>query len=233
MDIPPEQEYTDTIRQVVKHLPHLGVVASESCRNRETKAVVCYDYKSGSTKPQLIPITSYSALRLPTPGASWRLVILEDLDPFKIGLVGAAFKVGPSLFATHLQGSGYHHSEEEPIHSWSKFQGIKGQFSMNWLRPVLPSVPLSTRVRSAIVEDGRPAPRLPCIFPNCDEKIHKVKTNRNIFRQPVNLCAELGGDMAEPFPTGWEERISIWKGVRENCDISESRRISCTPFILT
>jgi hypothetical protein len=220
--IHPNVIYRDNVRELVPLLPHLRIVSEDKVRTAFTGSPTCYDYDATSWRPLVEP----DAFAAPKESTALRIVILEDLDPVKINYVGSAFHIGPGFFASHLRGSGYCPDEEHISNqrsTWSRLRPGKGQFSMSWLRPVLPLVPLTPQVRDELLNGQDSAPRLPCIFPECREgKYHGIRTHNNIFRRPVNLNSSLAGDMGAEFPVGWEERMSVWKGSLQGCNFCKS-----------
>lgn len=46
-----------------------------------------------------------------TPNCDQRLVLVEDLAPPTIHMLGATFKIPPNVFEHHLTGSGYNKSQ--------------------------------------------------------------------------------------------------------------------------
>jgi hypothetical protein len=165
-------------------------------------------------------------MRFAAPGTKLRLVILEDLDPLKIDFVGATFNIPPSFFGAHLQGAGYGPVEPELTNSWNKFRLRKTQFSLTWLRPVLPfHMQMTAKIRNSLINISEEPSWISCILPDCDQR-HKVRTPQNILRKSINLSAKPDGNDLGDFPVGWEERFTIWKSSAGDCNLSESE----TPY---
>jgi hypothetical protein len=68
---------------------------------------------------------------------AYRLILVEDLSPGIIEILGATLEADPEFFAEHLIDSGYHERyTPEPSREWNTRGCKKQYFSMQWQRPV-------------------------------------------------------------------------------------------------
>ena len=191
-----------------KHFPDLGTETTRSDPNRETTPTVYFDYHDDSSLdgPNWLgretPLAVDTLRDLPDAKLKLRCVLLEDLEPMKIDIVGAALRLDIRFFGTHLSDSGYAHSGEQSTktHTWSTFQSTGQHCSIKWIRPIMPSLVVNGRLRDRLLS-GRTA-RAPCVR-KCEAGRHEVNTKQNIFRRALELSADQ--DSADStFPMGWE-----------------------------
>src|ERR1700712_1042440 len=167
-------DYRDNLGQLVHYLPYLKVVLAKPRRMISVRDVICVDYMPDFTT-QTTSIQNVHALHFHRPReAVSRVIILEDMDPYKVAMIGSAYGIGPKFFASHLRGSGYDvledEEESEQQGSWTRYRSAKTHFSFNWLRPVLPSLSITSKERAALLAGDEK--KLRCIVPECDQRRH-------------------------------------------------------------
>lgn len=154
-----------------------------------------------------------------------RIVLVEDLTPNLIELLGATFQVPPHVFEEHLDRSGYTKDLEggDRKKAWHSRASTQGFSSVTWFRPVLPLVPVTSRLRSKLISDRKP--RVRCPFDGCQAHGHNLRLNTqaNIWRHQLDLCPEPGvyhKDSDTEYPVGWEERATMWARNYDECQFS-------------
>lgn len=176
-------------------------------------------------------------------GCHQRLILVEDMCPALVNLLGVTFRIPPYVFERHLHRSGYA-TEQNGLHeikpTWHSRPSAEGYCSITWYRPVVPVVPLTTRLRKELVEADRDpttkaklgskqggdskGPEIDCPFKEGLPK-HKVRlsTCSNIWRGWLALCPTPGvcsRNSAIEYPVGWEERATTWTYSFNGCKIS-------------
>ncbi|OSS48375.1 hypothetical protein B5807_07812 [Epicoccum nigrum] len=154
-----------------------------------------------------------------------RVVLVEDLSPKLIDLLGATFDIAPHVFEEHLDSSGYRRVDTEidtKANTWntrSNALGYSSIASVKWYRPVLPLIPMSQRFRTRLIRDRRP--HAYCPFYGCPRHTLPLSATANIWRHFLELCPEPGiyhkGSRTE-YPVGWEERATVWKRDLDGCE---------------
>jgi hypothetical protein len=154
-----------------------------------------------------------------------RLVVVEDLCPRTINLLGRLFGVSPEFFEEHLINSGYGGPDynDQPAHTWTT-SGMKKSFiSMRWHRPVirLPVVPFSENDLKELLD------------PDIGRVEYSSETSRhlNVYETETNILRSEWALWTDPATTtrmkrvcGWEERVSVWsqKLVGRDCQIGKT-----------
>jgi hypothetical protein len=199
----PEPEfYRQSVVLLAKDFPELEVLTSENVRHSWSSRIVFYDYTKFPNDGRIVSHEPWRGSRrapefsefkhllqaLP-PDSLQRVILVEDLNPSLIDMLGVAFEIPPQIFADHLKQSGYSPTfEKERSDDWNMRSSIQGHIFISWYRPVL----LNGKQQSTF---------------------HNSSTMANICRASIGLCCEPGlyhkGSKSE-YPVGWEERATIW-----------------------
>jgi hypothetical protein len=236
---PPIMAETDIYRlkidRLAAHLTNFENIATTATRHRWSPRIVYYDrfttgrdhetrryepWESRSIAPSFEEF--FGTLRNVSDECEQRIVLVEDLTPSLIDLLGATFQIPPHVFEEHLDRSGYKKDTEgrDGRATWHTHSSTQGYSSVTWYRPVLPLVPITSRLRSKLIMDRKP--RVRCPFDGCQDRDHNLRLNTesNIWRRQLDLCPEPGvchkGSDTE-YPVGWEERATIWMRDYNGC----------------
>ncbi|KAF9691657.1 hypothetical protein EKO04_010436 [Ascochyta lentis] len=252
------KNYRTNVERLAAHFANFGNVAATETRHQWSSRIVVHDRMP--TREIQIPFRQepfkdhpagptfrefYARLRGVTDDCVQRIVLVEDLTPSLIDLLGATFDIPPHVFEEHLDRSGFKKGFEsrEDAKAWHTRSSAQGYSSVMWYRPVLPLIPVNSRFRSRLIRDRRPEVR--CPFDGCHPHDLPLGTTANIWRHHLELCPEPGvyhkGSQTE-YPVGWEEKATIWKKDIDGCDyvivlldplpvvtVSEERVISSRP----
>jgi hypothetical protein len=244
---PPQRTYLQTVTEIARQLPYLGIVASDDCRDQNAGSMLVFDYDTqesliyrtyrGRTLPNgalwgdMPPdyyIRDVPNIRNVPPNVATRLIVLEDLSSAVIEILGSALGIRPEAFEAHLRNSGYERTRSTDVsnqsRTWKRFDSSQLYDSLTWFRPVLPTLSISDGKYKDIWADRNP--RLPCLYPNCTRENHKVATKRNVLRNRFTFSILNGTENPEHFPIGWEERITIWRRKIGHCRFGTSNQRS-------
>ncbi|KAE9985567.1 hypothetical protein EG328_007233 [Venturia inaequalis] len=216
------KQYQNLVRKMGTHLIFLNIVASKPMRNNAAR-IWCYDYAPSLKHDSMFMYAPRSVSGLENgmiKGALQRVIILEDLDIRTIGLVGTIFKIPPTVFEKHIQGSGYSdvssRDSQSRLHLWKERSSLppSESVSITWLRPVLLSISINEQARNDLLH-GR-EPRMECIFSKCakSRETHRLEAKVNILRGAVGLSTAHGDGLTDSFLVGWEERITVFRTVK-------------------
>ena len=145
-----------------------------------------------------------------------RLVVVEDLGPSLINLLGATFDLSPEFFEEHLYRSdyrGYRVSETSPS-TWTTSNLQKNYVSLAWSRP--------GESWTTVVEPGRwenllghDSARVEVVtqFNNeigqSENVFHQYVANTNIFRSRSEMSIDPAGRLPDKVACGLEERATV------------------------
>jgi hypothetical protein len=134
-----------------------------------------------------------------------KLILVEDLCPALIDILGTTFKLDPEFFAEHLNRSGYNTDDYRDVDPtrWNSAHLEKDYVSITWCRPVYqhPLVTEWLRTPSKLLkkqenpEDNSVGVSWrDAVFNeknelNREAKLHKLGVDTNIFRQSWTLSA--------------------------------------------
>ena len=235
----PEMEaYRANVNRLNVNFSHFQNVANEGARHRWSSRIVLHDHVEPAQfkapyepwKDHIFPPNYpefYKTLRNIPDNCVQRVILVEDISPALIDLLGACFEIPPHVFEEHLDESGYRTTREnrQRATAWHSRSSAQGYSSITWYRPVLPLIPMTSRFRTKLVRNVKPSVRCPydgCQLQERDQSRHYVRleTTGNIWRRTLELCPEPGvyhkGSKTE-FPVGWEERATIWTRDIDGC----------------
>ena len=145
-----------------------------------------------------------------------RLVVVEDLGPSLINLLGATFDLSPEFFEEHLYRSGYRGyrvSEASPS-TWTTSNLQKNYVSLAWSRP--------GESWTTVIEPGRwdnllghDTARVEVVTQFTDEigqsenVFHKFVAKTNIFRSRSEMSIDPAGRLPDKVACGLEERATV------------------------
>ena len=145
-----------------------------------------------------------------------RLLVVEDLGPSLINLLGATFDLSPEFFEEHLYRSdyrGYRASETSPS-TWTTSNLQKNYVSLAWSRP--------GESWTTVIEPGRwenllghDTARVEVVTQFNDEIgqsqniFHKFVAKTNIFRSRSEMSIDPAGRLPDKVACGLEERATM------------------------
>ena len=217
-----------------KRFPHLASVCSGS---RHDKAnITTFDYTGGvlrDVKHQSFDFNSYSNPQSPeftcprledcrrficsidSSLLETRLVIVEDLGPSLINLLGGTFDLSPEFFGEHLYSSYYHGpgiSEASPS-TWRTSNLQKDYVSFTWSRPgECWSILRPAQWKDLLTQDYAAVGTIEQIDDRNRQSsnvFHKFMAKTNIFRWPSELSTDPDGRVPDNVPCGWRERATV------------------------
>lgn len=235
------KNYRKNINRLAEHFPNFQNIATKDTRHQWSSRIIIHDRVSGPEPQASVrqePFEGRSTapafdefqkrLRNITDDCLQRLILVEDLSPNLIDLLGATFDIAPHVFEEHLDRSGYKKAPEDeatsgPWHTQFSSLGHSSVASVMWYRPVLPLIPMSQRFRAKLVRGRRP--QVYCPFDGCPRHSLPLGATANIWRHSLELCPEPGvyhkGSRTE-YPVGWEEKVTIWKRDIDGCEFGRS-----------
>jgi hypothetical protein len=220
------ENYRNNVRRLADHFSYFNNVASSDTRHQWCSRIVFYDrlesehhqtprrsepWPDQAYAPSYLEF--YNTLRSVADTCEQRVVLVEDLSPALVDLLGATFDIPPHVFEEHLDRSGYKTMVEsrKSASAWNLRSSAQGYSSVTWYRPVLPLFPLNSRVRTGLIKNRNLL--IPCPLEECSQHNVPLGTSGNIWRHFTELCSEPGdyykGSETE-YPVGWEERATVW-----------------------
>lgn len=235
-DVAPETEdYRAFIEELASHFPTFQNVATVETRHEWSSRLVFYDFlgdSEGSIRKyepwpleddaEIPSFQDFKIVLTDTPDeCAQRLILVEDLTPVMIDLLGATLQIPPHVFEEHLERSGYRGvvDRRDDATAWHTRPSAHGYSSITWYRPVLPLVPITPGFHAKIIGDNA-LPQVRCPIEDCE--IHDLwfGTVANIWRHKLDLCTDPGvyyKNSQTRYPVGWEERATIWTREDEDC----------------
>jgi hypothetical protein len=220
------ENYRNNVRRLASHFACFDNVASTETRHTWCSRIVLYDRldtehhlppRRSEPWPDQASAPSYlqfrSILRTVADTCEQRVVLVEDLSPSLVDLLGATFDIPPHVFEEHLDRSGYKTMNEshKGASAWNIRSSAQGYSSVTWYRPVLPLVPLNSRLRTELIKNQSLQVR--CPLEGCAQHNIPLGTSGNIWRHYTALCSEPGGyykGSETEYPVGWEEKATVW-----------------------
>lgn len=234
------KNYRKNINRLAEHFPNFHNVAATDTRHQWSSRIVIHDRVTapevqGSVRQEpfagRIAAPAFSEFRKRLRGVTddcvQRLILVEDLSPNVIDLLGATFDIAPHVFEEHLNQSGYKKLAEDDVkpggwHTHFSSLGNSSVASVKWYRPVLPLIPISQRFRAKLTRGRRP--QVYCPFDGCTRHTLPLAATANIWRHSLDLCPEPGvyhkGSPTE-YPVGWEEVVTMWKRDIDGCEFGK------------
>ena len=144
-----------------------------------------------------------------------RLVVVEDLGPSLINLLGATFDLSPEFFEEHLYRSDYRgFSVSGPSPStWRTSNLQKNYVSFAWSKP---GESWRLEIEPGQWEDllRHDTARVETVTETYKDGLwrkvsHRFVANTNIFRRSSELSTNPAGHLPDRMPCGWEERATV------------------------
>ncbi|KFY53110.1 hypothetical protein V496_07894 [Pseudogymnoascus sp. VKM F-4515 (FW-2607)] len=152
-------------------------------------------------------IRTLRALSKIPEGVLQRLLIVPDLSPQIINLLGGLFGLSPEVFEEHLINSGYNGAKynDKPAHTWATAKMKKSHASIKWYRPVrrCDVAPYSKQELEVLLDPAQG--RL-----NRDKGVAVYQTKSNIFRSEWEMWTDPKITTRDERVSGWEERATVW-----------------------
>jgi hypothetical protein len=227
------EHYRNNVDRLADHFAYFDNVASVDTRHNWSSRIVLYDrlasehhqspsrYEPWPNQASAPPYSEfYSTLRTVADNCEQRVVLIEDLSPSLVDLLGATFDIPPHVFEEHLDRSGYKTMVEshKTASAWNPRSSAQGYSSVTWYRPVLPLLPLNSNFRARLIKNR--SPKVLCPLEGCEQHRIPLGTTGNIWRHYIELCPEPGdyhkGSGTE-YPVGWEERATVWTQDFDGC----------------
>jgi hypothetical protein len=243
------EHYRNNVTRLADHFANFHNVASTDTRHEWCSRIVLYDgfetehYQTpGRYEPWPNQVSApsyrefYSTLRTVADTCEQRIVLVEDLSPSLVDLLGATFDIPPHVFEEHLDRSGYQRTAEsrKGASAWDTRSSAQGYSSVTWYRPVLPSMPLTSRLRTELIKNQSVPVR--CPLEGCQQHNIPLGTIGNIWRHFTELCSEPGkyykGSETE-YPVGWEERATVWTQDFDGCKFGKLPSVYISLEVLT
>ncbi|KAF2177489.1 hypothetical protein K469DRAFT_358467 [Zopfia rhizophila CBS 207.26] len=223
--------YEGMVGQLVEHMPQLVNVRGSDCRQSKSGNVFCYDtLQTGGFRRQQDSIefskvsTTDARTRIQNlrpdrvPNVRSRYILIEDLSPPVIEIVGSTFWLNPEFFEEHLNRSGYRGDSYGDPHprTWNTNATPKDYASVRWFRPVQRTrmKPLSELDRDTLLRKNGGTGSLYWKSDTTESTSRKVmRLTTNIFRQewPIisNPDEAISDDSETTFPVAWEEKLTV------------------------
>ncbi|CAF9935234.1 hypothetical protein IMSHALPRED_010152 [Imshaugia aleurites] len=143
-----------------------------------------------------------------------RLVVVEDLGPSLINVLGATFDLSPEIFEEHLHRSRYGGSKAPgmPPSNWRTSNLQKDYVSFAWYRPGESwTLGMDQEERKDLLDQNRVLKRTQCLDKSGQSKsvTHKYWLKTNIFRWSSEMSTNPAGQLPDRVPCGWEERATM------------------------
>jgi len=230
---PPLRAYRADIDLLNERISNLPNASSKNVRHNWPIRIVYYDsFKDHPTPVRAEPWQEsdepppfsefYNTLRNIRSGCVQRLILIEDVSPSLIDLLGATFQVPPYLFEHHLANSGFGMTldDQETSINWITKALTREYTSITWYRPALPHFRLSRKVHDRLIMNQKP--KVPCSDKSHSGHDIRIYTLSNILRRTLQLWPEptITSEVSQDeYPIGWEERATIWNTFVKGCKI--------------
>lgn len=217
--------YWKRIEPLTHFMPHLKNILPSRGRHQYAGKVTCLDYFPNTHSPQVgleIDMNNARAPLKPDRMAhqlkkmtvvedqtvSLRMILVEDLCPESIAMLGVTFGLDPEFFARHLNRAGYDVEDYNEVDAarWNTFHLERDFVTLTWCRPVYQN-PLLTDWREASRRLSKGEGSTDGIsrihWPdskyttsgkrNYQANEHQLRVETNIFRQSWSLSATPAG----------------------------------------
>ena len=145
-----------------------------------------------------------------------RLVVVEDLGPSLIELLGVTFDLSPEFFEEHLYRSDYrgYRVSEMPPSTWRTSNLQKNYVSLAWSRPGESwTTVIEPGLWGDLLEHEIARVEVTTQFNNeigqSENVFHKFVAKSNIFRSRSEMSIEPAGRLPEKVACGLEERATV------------------------
>ena len=143
-----------------------------------------------------------------------RLVVVEDLGPSMINLLGATFDLSPEFFEEHLHQSRYggFNAPDMPPSNWRTSNLLKNYVSFAWYRPGESwTLGMDQEEWKELLNLNRVLKMTQCLDKSKQSKnvAHEFRTKTNIFRRSSEMSTDPAGQLPDRVPCGWEERATL------------------------
>ena len=159
-----------------------------------------------------------------------RLIVVEDLSPELIEILGSVFGMSPEFFEEHLLNSGWQNGEDQDggADLWNTRGMKKDYVSVRWYRPGVQTSPRPSSVDDRIRLFANPR-WIPLEWTETvaveqgDENpikygvLHTIRPVTNILRRAWNLKTKPTEVDSTRGSVAWEERATLWGGTIEDC----------------
>ncbi|RDW77253.1 hypothetical protein BP6252_05306 [Coleophoma cylindrospora] len=213
--------YSHIIDSAAGIFPHLVKVSSKSARHPAKIDITYIDFFEISRSEPMVCETggpdalnysrSFDVLRDIPTGCKQRLIVVEDLSPTTIELLGSLYGPNPEFFESHLLNSGYDgpNYDDQPAHEWPTSRMKRSYSCIKWHRPVrrLDMVPYSKQDLDDLLNPEYDRLEYDSSDSN-DLLIYRTETN--IFRSEWEMWTDPDVTIKSERVCGWEERASIW-----------------------
>ncbi|OBT70248.1 hypothetical protein VE03_00021 [Pseudogymnoascus sp. 23342-1-I1] len=217
----PHFKYPDMIKRGSQVFNHFDkVLGGAPSRNNNIANITSIDFfESSRSVPNEFAIDSSDSHNIRTLGSmgqipenvKQRLLIVPDLAPQIINLLGNLFGFSPEVFEEHLINSGYNGAkyDDKSAHTWPTAKMNKSYASIKWYRPVLrlDEAPFSNRDLEVLLD---PAQGRLKRTPDNDEDVRVCQIQSNIFRSEWEMWTDPKTTTREERLSAWEERATVW-----------------------
>ena len=218
-----ENLWFDNLKRLQLSFPHLKNIQNIP-RVRDKTAYTCFDYSDNILKnvarcdlaannPLAKSQFQHSVVETIPSDVQLRFVVVEDLSPWAVYILGSCFSISPEVFEEHLLDSALSSLDPKPT-TWNTRHLEKDYVSLSWYRPVKRSLWKSGRVNDyrRLLDPGfswfgqdRSAHK--------QEVLYRLRSVVNIFRQ------ECPQEMSDEIFSGWTEKVTFWKTRIGHCDL--------------
>lgn len=248
---PETEDYRASIEELASHFPTFRNVSVVETRHEWSSRIVLYDrdhgvqdsngvWEDGTSRYEPWPLEEtpdpppfqefHDTLKDVSDDCEQRLILVEDLTPALVDLLGATFQIPPHVFEEHLERSGYTGvvDDRDDAATWHTRPSAHGYSSITWYRPVLPLVPVTPKFYAKIISDAA-LPQVQCPIEGCKKHSLWLDTTANIWRHQLDLCTNPGSyykSSLTKYPVGWEERATVWTQKVKDCKFGMSSNSS-------
>ena len=214
-------KYSDMIRRASQAFNHFDKVLNGApSRNNNIASMTTIDFfESSRSAPTEFAVDSSDSHNMRALGSigqipanvKRRLLIVPDLAPQIINLLGNLFGFSPEVFEEHLINSGYNGAkyDDKPAHTWPTAKMKKSYASIKWYRPVqrLAECPFSNQDLEVLLDPAQGRLRR---TPDSAKDKRVCQTQSNIFRSEWEMWTDPRITTREKRTSAWEERATVW-----------------------
>ncbi|KAL8724021.1 MAG: hypothetical protein Q9166_008175, partial [cf. Caloplaca sp. 2 TL-2023] len=235
---PWQVDYSKEIQRLRRHIPNLQKVQMPA-RVHDQAEIDCLDYSSGNLVSMRTYELNSGLLEAKQKFASeitdnipshihFRLLIVHDISPKLIRILGSCLSISPECFEEHLSNSGWHdnHYSDTGLEPWNATTVlIKKHTSIKWYRPVRDRLlrPYKEQESSDLLDPSK-TPDSWEENPSPGKRIlHSTEPLVNLIRLPWDVTLDSGGFSA------WEERATPRRSRRESTPSTNESHCSRDP----